>query len=164
MDTRLKKLETENLDAIILAAAGLKRMGFEDRITEYLDENLMLPAVGQGALCIESRTDDPEMAPVMAVLNHPETRTVVLGERAFLNRLEGGCQVPIAAHGFLDGDEFHVSGLVAALDGETVFKESLSGPAKDSEQLGVALAEKLLAKGGQEILDTLKDIHETSNR
>jgi hydroxymethylbilane synthase len=96
LDTRLKKLEAENLDAIILAAAGVKRLGIEYRITEYLDEKVMLPAVGQGALCIEIRENDHEVESIITLLEHHETRTVVMGERAFLNRLEGGCQVPIA--------------------------------------------------------------------
>ena len=102
LDTRLKKLEAENLDAIILAAAGVKRLGIEYRITEYLDEKVMLPAVGQGALCIEIRENDPEVESITTLLEHHETRTVVMGERAFLNRLEGGCQVPIAAHGKIE--------------------------------------------------------------
>jgi hydroxymethylbilane synthase len=160
LDTRLKKLDTQNLDAVILAAAGLKRMGLTDRITETIDETVMLPAVGQGALCIECRENDPGIAPVMAALNHPDTRTVVMGERAFLNRLEGGCQVPIAAHGKLSGETFTLRGLVASLDGATVIRESLSGPARDSEQIGVSLAEHLIAKGAGPILESLKEIHE----
>ncbi|GBC63117.1 hydroxymethylbilane synthase [Desulfonema ishimotonii] len=165
LGTRLKKLETEDLDAIILAAAGLRRMGFEDRITECLDETVMLPAVGQGALCIESRENDPEIGPLMAALNHGETRTVVLGERAFLNRLEGGCQVPIACHGELSADGgFALTGLVASLDGMTVIRERLSGPAAECERIGVALAEQLLAQGAEEILESLKETDENNNR
>jgi len=160
LDTRLKKLDTQDLDAIILAAAGLKRMGLEDRISQYIDDTVMLPAVGQGALCIECRENDPVIAPVMAALNHSETRTVVMGERAFLNRLEGGCQVPIAAHGKLSGKTITLSGLVASLDGVTVIRESISGPARNAEQIGVSLAERLIAKGAGPILESLKEIHE----
>ena len=160
LDTRLRKLETGNLDAIILAAAGLNRMGLEDRITEILTDSVMLPAVGQGALCIEVRENDPATAPVMAALNHPETRTVVMGERAFLNRLEGGCQVPIAAHGELSGDTLTLQGLVSSLDGVTVIRESLSGPTRDAEGIGVALAERLIAGGAGPILESLKELHE----
>ncbi|MDX9818658.1 MAG: hydroxymethylbilane synthase, partial [Desulfococcus multivorans] len=156
------KLDTERLDAVILAAAGLNRMGLTDRITEMIDTTVMLPAVGQGALCIECRQNDPGIAPVMAALNHAETRKVVMGERAFLNRLEGGCQVPIAAHGTLEGDTYTLIGLVAALDGGTVIRETLSGPAEDAERIGVSLAEHLIAKGAGPILESLKEIHEIS--
>ncbi len=155
LDTRLKKLETENLDAIILAAAGVKRLGLENRITEYLDENVMLPAVGQGALCIEIRQNDPEIEPIIAALNHQETWTVVMGERAFLNRLEGGCQVPIAAHGKLEKNTFTLCGLVAAVDGTTIIKETLSGPEDSSESIGVNLANRLLSMGAKNIMENL---------
>ncbi len=155
LDTRLKKLETENLDAIILAAAGVKRLGLENRITEYIDENIMLPAVGQGALCIEIRQNDPEIEPIIAALNHQESWTVVMGERAFLNRLEGGCQVPIAAHGKLEKNTFILCGLVAAVDGTTIIKETLSGPEDSSESIGVNLANRLLSMGAKNIMENL---------
>ena len=155
IDTRLKKLETENLDAIILAAAGVKRLGLENRITEYMDENVMLPAVGQGALCIEIRQNDPEIEPIITSLNHQETWTVVMGERAFLNRLEGGCQVPIAAHGKIEKNTFTLCGLVASVDGTTVIKETLSGPEDSSESIGVKLADRLLSMGAKTIMENL---------
>ncbi len=158
LDTRLKKLETGNLDAVVLAAAGLRRMEFADRITQYLDEDTMLPAVGQGALCIECRKNDPDIARLVTALDHAESRTVVLGERAFLHRLEGGCQVPIAAHGKLEGDRFSLCGLVASLDGKTVIKDSLSGPKEESENIGIQLAQTLLGKGAREILAQLAPI------
>jgi hydroxymethylbilane synthase len=165
IDTRLKKLNTENLDAIILAAAGVKRLGFENRITEYLDENIMLPAVGQGALCIEVRQNDPWVGPIVAALEDPETRTVILGERAFLNRLEGGCQVPIAAHGRIDKDIFTLSGLVGTIDGKTIIKETLSGPVNSSGMIGVKLAERLISMGAKTIMDNLKsDLNLTHER
>ncbi len=160
LDTRLRKLDTENLDAIILAAAGLKRMGLGDRITEIIPDTVMLPAVGQGALCIECRENDPATAHITAALDHPESRTVVMGERAFLTRLEGGCQVPIAAHGTLSGGTLTLRGLVASLDGATVIRESLSGPARDAEKIGVALAERLIAGGAGHILESLKELNE----
>ncbi len=153
LDTRLNKLETEGLDAIILAAAGLRRMGFADRITRLLDEETMLPAVGQGALSIECRENDPEIAPFVSSLDHAETRAVVMGERAFLHRLEGGCQVPIAGHGKPEGDTLRLCGLVASLDGTTLIKENISGPKENSPALGRELAEILLAKGAKEILE-----------
>lgn len=157
LDTRLKKLETENLDAVILAAAGVKRLGLEDRITEYLNETIMLPAVGQGALCIEIRQNDPVIESLVAALEHPQTRTVVMGERAFLNRLEGGCQVPMAAHGKIENNTFTICGLVATLDGTTVIKDTLSGPAGSSAQIGLDLAERLIAMGSQAIIESLKE-------
>ena len=156
LDTRLKKLETENLDAIILAAAGVKRLGLENRITEYLDETIMLPAVGQGALCIEVRQDDPVVEPVVASLEHPQTRTVILGERAFLNRLEGGCQVPIAAYGRIDNNTFTLAGLVATVDGKTLIKETLAGSEDSSEIIGTKLADRLIDMGAKTIMDNLK--------
>lgn len=158
LDTRLKKLESGNLDAVVLAAAGLRRMGFADRITQYLDENTMLPAVGQGALCIECRENDSEIRRIVTVLDHAESRTVVLGERAFLHRLEGGCQVPIAAHGKLEGNRFTLCGLVASLDGKTVIKDSLSGFKEESENIGIQLAQTLLGKGAREILAQLAPV------
>ncbi|PID74052.1 MAG: hydroxymethylbilane synthase [Desulfobacterales bacterium] len=153
LDTRLKKLETGGFDAIVLAAAGLKRMEMDNRISEHLPVETVLPAVGQGALCVEIRENDPEVAPIMAALDDPETRTVVLGERAFLHRLEGGCQTPIAGHGHLDENGvFHMTGLVASLDGKTVIREDTSGPGAESESLGRDLADLLRERGAAEIL------------
>ncbi len=162
LDTRLKKLETENLDAIILAAAGVKRLDLEHRITEYLDEKVMLPAVGQGALCIEIRENDPEVKSIIALLEHHQTRTVVLGERAFLNRLEGGCQVPIAAHGKIEKSTFTLCGLVATVDGTTVIRETLSGHKDSSEIIGVKLADRLAEMGAKTIMENLTWINRES--
>ena len=165
LDTRLKKLDTENLDAIILAAAGVKRLGLENRITEYLDENIMLPAVGQGALCIEVRQNDPLVEPIVASLEHPQTRAIVLGERAFLNRLEGGCQVPIAAYGKIDKNIFTLAGLVATVDGKTLIKETLAGSGDSSEKIGTELADRLIDMGAMNIIDNLKtDLHQTHEK
>ena len=156
LDTRFKKLETEDMDAIIVAAAGVKRLDCESRITEYLDENIMLPAVGQGALCIEIRKNDSKTKSIIAALNHPATRTAVSGERAFLNRLEGGCQVPIAAHGKIEKKIFALSGLVADVNGTTIIKKTLSGSAESSESIGVELADQLIAMGAKELLENNK--------
>jgi hydroxymethylbilane synthase len=158
LDTRLRKLESENLDAIVLAAAGVKRLGLETRITEYLDAETMLPAVGQGALCIETRLDAPRIGPLVSALDHGPTRTVVMGERAFLNRLEGGCQVPIAALGHIDGARFAMTGLVADVTGKTVIRERAEGPAERSERIGSDLAEILLERGAREILNEIYDL------
>jgi hydroxymethylbilane synthase len=156
LDTRLRKLAADNLDAIVLAAAGVHRLGLAERVSEYLPAEVMLPAVGQGALCIEVRREDPLTAPLAAALDDPATRTVVTGERAFLKRLEGGCQVPIAAHGTLAGAVFSLTGLVAEVDGRTLIRETRSGSATVPETVGIQLAEHLLALGAKEILDKLK--------
>ena len=158
LDTRLKKLETENLDAIILAAAGVKRLGLEIRITEHLDENVMLPAVGQGALCVEIRQNDLEIETVVSSLEHHQTRTIVMAERAFLHRLEGGCQIPIAAHGKIDKDVFTLCGLVADVDGTTIIKETLSGPKDSAESIGLELADRLASMGAEDIIKNLKPV------
>lgn len=157
LDTRLKKLEHEDYDAIVLAAAGVIRLGLTERISQFLNPELMLPAVGQGALCIEIREDDPVVGRLVAALDDPATHTVVRGERAFLKRLEGGCQVPIAAHGALNGETFELTGLVADLDGQTVIKEHLTGPAAESGRIGVQVAEQLLARGAGPILAKLQE-------
>jgi hydroxymethylbilane synthase len=160
LETRLGKLESEGLDAIVLAVAGLRRMGYGDRISEVLDPAVMLPAVGQGALCVESRIGDPDVEPLVSALDAPETRTVVMGERAFLHRLEGGCQVPIGGHGRLEDGTFSLDGLVASPDGETVFRERHSGPAASAETVGRELADRLLENGAAPILERLKEDHE----
>ena len=157
VETRLRKLDTERLAAVVLAAAGVKRLGLEQRVSEYLDHEAMLPAVGQGALCIEIREEDARIGPMVAALEDPATRTVVSGERAFLKRLQGGCQVPIAGHGRLDGAQFTLTGLVADFDGGTVIKHRLSGPAAAAERIGIELAETLLGRGADAILKKLTD-------
>ncbi len=156
LDTRIRKLETEEMDGIILAAAGLRRLGLEDRITEYIHTDVMLPAVGQGALCVEIRRKDQRIASLIGALNHAATNTAVMGERAFLKKLEGSCQVPIAAYGKTEDDRFTLQGLVAEINGMTIVKDTLSGPAALSEDIGIRLAETLLSKGAKNILQRLK--------
>ena len=158
LDTRLKKLQTENLDAIVLAAAGVKRLALEHRITEYLDPEVMLPAVGQGALCIEIRENDAIIDPLVKALDDSRTRAVVLGERAFLNRLGGSCQVPIAGHGEIRGNSFHLTGLVADIHGASIYKSVLSGAVGSSESIGISLAEELLSRGADKILEQLQSM------
>jgi hydroxymethylbilane synthase len=155
LDTRIRKLETEGLDAIIVAAAGVKRLGLKARITEYLPETIMLPAIGQGALAIETREDDDTILRLIAPLDHRETRLAVKSERAFLARLEGGCQVPIAARARIVGDELELTGLVAEVDGSVVLRETITGVVDQHEKLGVELANRLLKKGGREILENI---------
>ncbi|HEU4685725.1 MAG TPA: hydroxymethylbilane synthase [Nitrospira sp.] len=155
LDTRLRKLREGQFDAIVLAAAGLRRLGWDHHITEYLDPDICLPAIGQGALGIEGRQDDEFLRGLLRGLDHEETRMTVLAERALLQRLQGGCQVPIAAHATLRGAEMRVEGLVASLDGRDVIREHLQGASGDPESLGVHLAERLLARGGDKILESI---------
>ena len=157
LNTRLKKLESGDMDAIVVAAAGVKRLGFENKITEYFDDNIMLPAVGQGALCIEIREQDTRITSLVDCLDHYHTRRIVLGERAFLHRLEGGCQVPIAAYGQIEKNVFTLTGLVASVDGKTIIKNEMSGAEENSENTGIKLAENLLAAGAKELLESLKE-------
>jgi hydroxymethylbilane synthase len=156
LDTRLRKLETTDLDAIILAAAGMLRLGKADRISEYLNEIQMLPAVGQGALCIEIRDQDPLTMPLVSILDHDDTHTAVIAERAFLKRLEGGCQVPLAAHARLIDGRLHINGLVAETDGSRILRAATEGPARQAEALGRRIAEELLNQGADDILERLQ--------
>jgi len=156
LDTRLKKLASGEFDATLLAAAGLIRLGMEDVISEYMDEEVMLPAVGQGALCIQSRKEDRSMDPILALLNHPDTNTVVRGERAFLRRLEGSCHIPVACFGRLENGQVILTGVVASENGETMVKEVVTGKPEDVVKTGMDLAEILLARGADKILENLK--------
>jgi hydroxymethylbilane synthase len=162
LDTRLKKLQTDDMDAVVLAAAGIVRLKLEHRITQYLTADIMLPAVGQGALCIETRQSDPDIEPLTSTLDHPDSRLVVTGERAFLNRLGGSCQVPVAGHGEIKDGRFHLWGLVADLDGSQVIKSELTGDAAAAATIGIDLAERLLSRGADRILEKLQTL-ETEN-
>ncbi|MEO8661658.1 MAG: hydroxymethylbilane synthase [Bryobacteraceae bacterium] len=153
VDTRLRKQAEGQYDAIVLAAAGLRRLGWADRIAQTLDPETMCPAVGQGALAIETRDDDGEGYRTCRQLNHRETEAAVTAERAVLAALGGGCQVPIGAHATLNGDSIHLRAVVISPDGATLIKKSVTGPAASAASMGSALAEELLAAGGREILD-----------
>lgn len=153
VDTRLKKLDDGEFDAIVLAAAGLKRLGWEKRIAEILDTKVCLPAVGQGALAIETRADDQAILDLLAFLNDEETRVTTTAERAFLRTVEGGCQVPVGVYGTVVGEnQMQVEALIASLDGKVVVRDTLRGSFADAEILGIRLAESLLARGGREIM------------
>ncbi|KZE64475.1 porphobilinogen deaminase [Fictibacillus phosphorivorans] len=155
IDTRIEKLKSGEFDAIILAAAGLERMGWsKDVVTEFLDIDLCLPAVGQGSLAIECRSDDSEVKELLATLNDAYTYQTVQAERAFLNTLEGGCQVPIAAFATMAENEVTLTGLVADPEGKKVLKEMRTG--KDPHRVGVELAEELKTLGAKNILDAVK--------
>ncbi len=153
LDTRIRKMEEGKFDAIILAAAGLRRLGWERRITQVLPEEVSLPAIGQGALGIEIRRDDAETRDAVSFLNDRDTSLAVRAERGFLKRLEGGCQVPIAAYGRTNGDAIEIDGMVGRPDGSEIVRGSARGTVADPEALGVKLAEQLLARGAKEILD-----------
>ena len=155
LDTRLRKLREGRYDAIVLAAAGLQRLEWAQEVTEYLPTERSLPAIGQGALGIEGRRDDVFVRTLLSKLEYPPTRTAVLAERALLRRLEGGCQVPIAAHARLKGERLELEGLIASVDGHRVVRDRVEGPAGDPQALGIQLAERLLAQGGDEILDVI---------
>lgn len=154
VQTRLGKLDNGDYDAIILASAGLIRLELEERIAEELDTGFSLPAGGQGAVGIECRTDDTEMQELLKPLHHQETAWRVLAERAMNRRLEGGCQVPIGCYATLNEDhsEMHLRGLVGRPDGSRVLRDEITGKPEDGEQMGIELAERLLAAGADEIL------------
>ena len=153
LDTRIKKVEAGEFDAIILAAAGMRRLGWQDRISEYISSDILLPAIAQGALGIETRDNDGETNEMISFLNHGESEAAVKAERALLKRLEGGCQVPIAAYGEIDGSTILLRGLVGSLDGKTLITDKMTGDFSEAESLGIALAESLLGKGAGEILE-----------
>ena len=150
--SRLQKLDDGAYDALVLAAAGIKRLGQEDRISQYLDVQDMLPAIGQGALGIETRSDDPRVLQLVRALNHGPTRTCVVAERALSRRLYGGCHLPVAAYAETSGGELSMTALVGYPDGSRVVKNRISGAADQGEKLGAELGERLLREGGQEIL------------
>ncbi len=155
LDTRLRKLSEGDFDAILLAAAGLHRLGWGEEITETLSPKRFLPAIAQGALCIQTRENDAEINGLIQFLNHPETATAVTAERALLARLEGGCQVPIGGHATLSGDQITLEGLVASLDGKEIIRETQRAPRAEAASLGIAVAEALLKKGAAKILDAV---------
>jgi hydroxymethylbilane synthase len=153
--TRLAKLDAGEYDAIILAASGLKRVGLGDRVRAELPPEISLPAIGQGALGIECREDDKRINDLIAVLDDPDTHICVAAERALNHRLEGGCQVPIAGFAVLDGKQLHLSGLVGRTDGSEILRSAIFGPPHEAAEMGKALAEELLARGADEILEAL---------
>lgn len=155
VDTRVRKLDEGQYDAVVLAVAGLKRMGLEDRIVEYLGPPHFLPAVGQGALAIQTRENDDSTNSLIAPLEHGPSRTTTAAERAFLAELQGGCQVPIAAYAAHVGEKLHVAGMVASLDGSTILRQDMEGDPSDAEEIGKTLGKKLLEKGADKILEEI---------
>lgn len=155
VDTRIRKLDEGQYDAVILASAGLVRLGLQERISARIEITEMLPAVGQGAIAIETKSDNEFAVERVARLDHHETRIACLAERAFLRGLGGGCQFPIAAHAILDNDLLKLDGLVAKPDGSEILRGSLSGSPHDPEALGSSLASELMARGAGSILHQL---------
>ena len=153
VDTRIRKLDEGQYEAVILASAGLVRLGLQERISARIAVSEMLPAVGQGAIAIETRSDNEFAVQITSRLDHRETRLACLAERAFLRSLGGGCQFPIAGHAVLDGDVLKLDGLVARPDGSQILRGSLSGPANDAEDLGTALANQLIQRGANTLLN-----------
>ena len=142
-----------NLDGIVLALAGIKRLGFEENITEIIPTEISLPAIGQGALGIETRMDDKEVEDLIRFLNDQDSSIAVSAERAFLKKLEGGCQVPIAAYASIVGSILRIDGLVGTIDGKRFIRDHVEGPVEEAESLGIKLAEILLDQGAKEILE-----------
>lgn len=158
VNTRLRKMEEENFDGIILACAGLKRLGFGDKIRQVLPQTMCLPAVGQGALAIECRQADKETRELLEFLNDRCTRLCTEAERGFLATVEGGCQVPVGVHAVSTETGIRVEAVIASLDGSTLLRDALEAEVKDAQEaraVGVNLAEKLLARGGREILRSI---------
>ncbi|MFH4666880.1 hydroxymethylbilane synthase [Vibrio cidicii] len=158
--TRLSKLDAGEYDAIILAAAGLKRLELQERIRSFIEPEQSLPAVGQGAVGIECRTDDERMLELLAPLNHVETADRVKCERAMNLTLQGGCQVPIGSYALLEGDQIWLRALVGEPDGSHIVRGEIRGPRTDAEALGVQLAQQLLSQGADDILARLYQDHE----
>ncbi len=156
VETRICKMATQGLDAIILAYAGVLRLGLTGNIKEIIDTDQVLPAVGQGAIAVEIRDNDPQTAAIIGNINHLPTHLTTLAERAFLQELEGGCQVPIGCLGRVNGDGLFLEGLIASLDGEVVLKDRMSGPIDQGEEMGRRLARKLYEQDGREVLQGIR--------
>ncbi|MBL1177712.1 hydroxymethylbilane synthase [Pantanalinema sp. GBBB05] len=155
LNTRLSKLDAGEYDALILAVAGLHRLGMSDRIHQVIPAEVSLHAVGQGALGIECRGDDAEVLELLKALQHQPTADRCYAERAFLRELEGGCQVPIGVNTVLNGDQLTLTGIVASLDGQQVVKDNITGATSDAERLGTELAQRMRQQGAQTILDNI---------
>jgi hydroxymethylbilane synthase len=155
LDTRLRKLDEGQYDAIVVAMAGLRRMGWSDRATQAFTVEEMVPAIGQGVIAIEVRAGDEELLRGLGALGHPATETAAQAERAFLARLGGGCQVPMAAHARLNGEQMELVGVVVSLDGQHAVQEKETGPVEEAEPIGKRLAERLLEQGADKILEEI---------
>lgn len=161
VNSRLQKMEDGYCDAMIMAAAGLQRLGLENYITEILEPEVVMPAVSQGAIAIETRLNDPRVDALMEKVNHVATWNAVTAERAFLSHLEGGCQVPLGCYSKVENGILKLSGFVASIDGKQFIEENVSGEIENGAKLGVQLAEIMLDKGAGQILNQIKSTNNT---
>jgi len=160
LDTRLRKMDSGQFDGMILAAAGIKRMGWAERIAEIISPDISLPAVGQGAIGIEVRKDDSRIRDLVGKLNDEETHICVIAERALMKRLEGGCQVPVGAIARIENGKLTLLAMVASLDGKEFIRDTITGSLSDAESLGTQLADNLLTEGAREILAEIRHLAE----
>jgi hydroxymethylbilane synthase len=156
LNTRMRKLEESNWDGTILAQAGVKRLGWTEAVTEVLPIEIMLPAVGQGALAIEARQGDGRIAEMLRTLHHTPTARATSAERALLRELEGGCQVPLGAYARISGDELRMDAIIGSLDGKRVVRGTRTGFVADAEKVGIELAGELIRLGGKKILEEIR--------
>lgn len=156
VDTRLKKIEEGQFDGLVIAHAGLKRLGLANFVTEVFEEDMFLPQAGQGAIAVEIRSGDLEIEELTKPLNHAPTFARVLAERSFLHRLEGGCQIPVGVSSKVEGDRLTLKGAIFSLGGDQTVSDVMSGPVSDAAKAGTMLAEKLLQSGGDEILKAIR--------
>jgi hydroxymethylbilane synthase len=161
INSRLQKMEDGYCDAMIMAAAGLQRLGLERYITEIIDPDVIMPAVSQGAIAIETRLNDPEIDLLMEKINHTATWNAITAERAFLEHLEGGCQVPLGCYSKVDNNTLILKGFVASTDGTQFINETISGEIANGAKLGVQMAEKMLERGAFQILNQIKSTNNT---
>lgn len=156
VNTRLEKMQNAYCDAMVIAAAGLQRLDFDDKITEILDPDIMIPAVSQGAIAIEIREKDPIISELIDKITHQETLTAVLAERVFLNKLEGGCQIPIGCYTQIQDQQFSITGFISNLDGSVVIQDTFSGELNNAQKIAADLAETFVRKGAAKILDEIR--------
>jgi hydroxymethylbilane synthase len=157
LQTRFKKFEENGYDGMILAYAGLKRLGMDEKITQIIPVELMLPAVSQGVMAVEIREGDEDILGLLSVINNKTSEIETSAERSFLNALQGGCQVPIGVYSHISGEKLHIEGMVASIDGKTLLRDKIVGDAKYSIAMGKKHAEKLKAQGAEEILTALRN-------
>ncbi len=155
VDTRLRKLKTERLDSVVLALAGLERMGFKNEVTESFPVDVFIPAPGQGAIAVECREDDVEVAQILSKINHEDSRIAASAERAFLEKLGGSCEVPVGCYAVIKRDRIKILGLIASPDGREMIREEVEGPLKNHKASGRELARRILENGGRKILSNL---------
>ena len=156
IDTRIRKLDTTDYDGIVIAYAGVKRLGFEDLISEIISFEIMLPAVGQGALAVEIKKNDEDVYNIVKNLNHQESHQAISAERSFLRRVQGGCQIPVGAYGFIDHNILTLEAMISNLNGTRIIRKKIQGKYEEAELLGISLAEDILNSGGKEIIKDLK--------